>query len=258
METVKRFDGASPVVMDSGSPRAADAADAVQIALVALFVTALVTAQLTASKVLAFSIPFELPFTGASLVMPGAALAYAGTFFASDCYSELYGRRAAATVVNVGFLMNFVALAFVWSTIAAPVYQFSPVGANAFADVLGASTYVVAGSLLAYVVSQNWDVYVFHRIRDYTDGDALWLRNLASTASSQAIDTVVFVGVAFGVAPALFGGDALGTNAILGLIVGQYVLKLLIALLDTPLVYGVVAFVEGNEDATESAEPATR
>ncbi len=94
--------------------------EAVRVGLVALFVTALVTSQVTASKLLAFSLPFSLPLAGSTLVLPGAALAYALTFFASDCYAELYGRRAATIVVNVGFAMNFVLLALVWSTIFAP------------------------------------------------------------------------------------------------------------------------------------------
>ena len=218
-----------------------------QVTLVALFVTALVTAQLTATKILAFQIPFSLPVTGATLVLPGAALAYAVTFLASDCYAELYGRRAAQVVVNVAFAMNFVVLALVWSTIAAPAAE-SGVDPAVFESALGASTNVVLGSLLAYVVSQNWDVVVFHRIRDYTDGDALWLRNIGSTASSQAIDTVVFVAVAFLVAPTVLGvGRALPLGLVAQLMVGQYLLKLAIAVLDTPVVYAVVGTVREYE-----------
>ncbi|WP_440766913.1 queuosine precursor transporter [Natronorubrum sp. DTA7] len=218
-----------------------------QVALIGLFVTALVTAQLTASKVLAFSLPFSLPVTGAELVLPGAALAYALTFLASDCYAELYGRRAAQIVVNVAFAMNFVVLVLVWSTIAAPAAATS-IDPGMFADVLGASTNIVLGSLLAYVVSQNWDVIVFHRIRDYTGREKLWLRNVASTASSQAIDTVIFVAVAFSLAPAALGvGPVLGVGDLLALMIGQYLLKLAIAVVDTPIVYAVVSFVRSRE-----------
>ena len=219
-----------------------------QVTIIALFVTALITAQLTASKVLAFSLPVSLPVTGAELVLPGAALAYALTFLASDCYAELYGRRAAQVVVNVAFAMNFVLLILVWSTIAAPAAPTS-VDPAMFEEVLGASTNIVAGSLLAYLVSQNWDVIVFHRIREYTDGEKLWLRNLASTASSQAIDTVIFVTIAFSLAPALIGvGPVLPMSELLALIVGQYLLKLAIAVLDTPVVYVVVGYVRSRED----------
>ena len=219
-----------------------------RVAILALFVTALVTAQLTASKVLAIPLPTALPRVGSTIFLPGAALAYALTFFASDCYAELYGRRAAQVMVNVAFAMNFVLLALVWSTILAPAATNSPVSPGQFAAVLGASTNIVVGSLLAYLVSQNWDVIVFHRLRDATDGDFLWLRNIVSTATSQAIDTVIFVSVAFYVAPKVFGvGGGLPVSVIFALMVGQYVFKVLVAVVDTPFVYGVVSLVERYE-----------
>jgi uncharacterized integral membrane protein (TIGR00697 family) len=224
-----------------------------QIVLVALFVTALVTAQLTASKVLAIPLPRALPTVGATVFLPGAALAYALTFFASDCYAELYGRRAAQVLVNVGFGMNFVLLALVWSTILAPAAPTS-VDPAMFATVLGASTNIVVGSLVAYVVSQNWDVVVFHAIRDRTGEQYLWLRNVASTATSQAIDTVLFVGIAFFVAPTLLGtGQPLPQPVIVALILGQYLLKLLIALVDTPFVYAVVRLFGDDTDTPGAA-----
>ena len=223
-----------------------------RLVLAALFVTALATSQLTAAKLLSFELPFAIPVAGPALVLPGAALAYALTFFASDCYAELYGRRAAQELVNVAFTMNFVVLVLVQSTIAAPADD--PEFATTFAAVLGASTNIVAGSLLAYVVSQNWDVVVFHRIREATDGDSLWLRNIGSTATSQLLDTVIFVGVAFAVLPALGVGAALGLPltstqgaSIAALIVGQYLFKLGVAVLDTPFVYAVVRLVRGRE-----------
>ncbi|WP_280537449.1 queuosine precursor transporter [Halopenitus sp. POP-27] len=215
-----------------------------QVALLALFVTALVTSQLTAAKILAIPIPITLPVIGPEIALPGAAVAYALTFFASDCYAELYGRRAAQVMVNVAFAMNFVVLALVWSTIAAPADD--PEFAATFAAALAPATNIVVGSLLAYLVSQNWDVIVFHALRDRTDGAHLWLRNLVSTATSQAIDTVIFVGVAFVVAPAVLGiGVTLPTAVVVSLILGQYLLKLLIAVVDTPFVYLVVRAVRG-------------
>ncbi|SIR50221.1 hypothetical protein SAMN05421858_2534 [Haladaptatus litoreus] len=220
-----------------------------QLAIAGLFVTALVTAQLTAAKVLAFGLPFSLPITEDALVLPGAALAYALTFFASDCYSELYGRRAATRLVNVGLVMNFVMLALVWSTIQAPAAQ-SSVDPAMFETVLSASTPIVVGSLLAYVVSQNWDVFVFHEIRELTDGAHLWARNIGSTASSQAIDTVIFVSIAFFVFPQYLGiGAKLPGSVILSLIVGQYIFKLLIAFFDTPFVYAVVGYLRSQGHA---------
>jgi len=226
-----------------------------RVAILALFVTALVTAQLTASKILAIPLPTTLPRVGNSILLPGAALAYALTFFASDCYGELYGRRDAQVMVNVGFVMNFVLLALVWSTILAP-------GRNAefaaqFEGVLAPATNIVAGSLLAYLVSQNWDVIVFHRLREATDGDFLWLRNIVSTATSQAIDTVIFVGVAFYLLPQYVGiGTPTPWSVVVTLMLGQYLLKLLIAVVDTPFVYAVVGAVRSRADAAAKAAAA--
>jgi uncharacterized integral membrane protein (TIGR00697 family) len=145
-------------------------------------------------------------------------------------------------VVNVAFAMNFVVLALVWSTLVAP--GVDPGVSSAFATALGPTTNIVAGSLLAYVVSQNVDVVLFHAIRERTGPRLLWLRNVASTATSQAVDTVIFVGVAFLVAPTLLGiGQPLPLPVVGTLVAGQYVLKLAIALVDTPFVYLVVGAV---------------
>jgi len=214
-----------------------------KVALAALFITSLITAQLIAVKLLAVPFPGSLPIVGGSVLVPAGVLAYALTFFASDCYAELYGRRSAQIMVNVGFGMNFVMLALVWLAIVAPG---SPAGVDpaTFESVLGLSTNIVLGSLAAYIVSQNWDVVAFHAIGDWTDGDHLWLRNLGSTGTSQLIDTTIFVLLAFFLVPTTLGiGQALPGAVLVQLIVGQYILKLLIALLDTPFVYAVVGYM---------------
>jgi uncharacterized integral membrane protein (TIGR00697 family) len=217
--------------------------DAAKIALAALFITSLITAQLIAVKLLVVPFPSSVPVVGGSVLVPAGVLAYAVTFFASDCYAELYGRRPAQLMINIGFGMNFVLLALVWLAIAAPG---SPAGVDpaAFETVLGLSTNIVIGSLAAYIVSQNWDVIAFHAIGDRTDGEHLWLRNLGSTGTSQLIDTTIFVGMAFFLVPSALGiGQALPGGVLLQLIVGQYIIKLLIALLDTPFVYAMVGYV---------------
>ena len=217
------------------------------IALAGVFVAALATAQLTAAKVLAFELPFALPLTGSELALPGAALAIAVMFFASDCYAELYGKGAAQVLVNVAFVMNFLVLALVWSTILAPAAQ-SSIDPDTFELVLGASTNIVAGSLIAYLVSQNLDVVVFHGIKEATDGELLWLRNIASTAPSQFVDTVLFVSIAFWIVPQAVGiGPKLPGAVVVSLVVGQYLLKLLIAVLDTPFVYLVTGAIRRSE-----------
>ncbi len=211
-----------------------------QLTLAAVFVTALVTAQVTAAKVVAVGLPVSLPLTGDLITVPAAVFAYAITFFASDCYTELYGKRQAQALVNIAFMMNLVLLVLVWLAIWAPIAEVSDVSQSAFAETLGASTGVVMGSLLAYLVSQNWDVIVFHRLKAYTGGKYLWFRNILSTATSQLIDTVIFITIAF------FIFQGLPVEAIIGLIVGQYLFKLALVGLDTPFVYLTVGLIRSR------------
>lgn len=223
-----------------------------RVALAALFITSLVTAQLLAVKLTGLPTPFSLPFLGASLLVPAGVVAYALTFFATDCYAELYGRWDATVLVNVGFAMNFVLLGLVWLAIRLPGSD-AGVDPAAFARVFAPSTNIVLGSLLAYLVSQNLDVVTFDSLRIRTRGEYLWLRNLASTGTSQLVDTAIFIVVAFWVVPQALGfGAVLPGVALAQLIVGQYLVKLLLALLDTPFVYAVVRYVRDVDPATRT------
>lgn len=224
------------------------------VALTALFVASLVTAQVTSAKIATLSLPLvgavTLPAVGA-ITYPTGTLAYAGTFFATDVTGEILGEETARWLVNVGFLMNFVLLGFVWLAIGAPAT--GGVEQSQFATVLGSSTNVVIGSLLAYLVSQNWDVIAFHGLRRRTDGKYLWLRNVASTGTSQCIDTALFTVIAFWAAPVVLGvGFQLPPAELVALALGQYVLKLGIAVLDTPLVYGAVRIVRDRDVVSTS------
>ena len=235
-------------------------AETVRVGLIALFVASLVTAQILASKVLGFALPVTLPVVGGGILVPAGVLAYALTFFATDCISELYGKRTAQVVVNVGFgtilvMLGLVALAL-WAPSARALGVPAGVDPAAFATVLGFTPGIVLGSLVAYVVSQNWDVLAFHAIRERTGTERLWLRNVGSTATSQLIDTVIFILIAFWLGPVLLGvGQPSPAPVLLSLIVGQYLLKLLIALLDTPLVYAVVGYVRSRDLVGRRAVP---
>lgn len=223
--------------------------ESARLSIAAVFITALITAQLIAVKVIAYPAAPQLPVIPDTLIVPAGVLAYALTFLASDCYTELYGRRPAQILVNIGFGMNFVMLGLVWLAIAAPGAD-AGVDPSAFEAVFGLSTNIVLASLGAYIVSQNWDVVVFHEIGRTTGGQYLWLRNIGSTGTSQLIDTVIFIGLAFYVVPLVLGiGQALPGAVVGQLILGQYLVKLLIALLDTPIVYGVVSFVRARDPA---------
>lgn len=121
-------------------------------------------------------------------------------------------------------------------------HQTDAVMDNAYQTLLGQNWIFVIGSLSAYLVSQSWDVAVFHAIRDRyiakhgsTKGGR-WLWNNGSTITSQIWDTVIYAVISFG-----FGLGWVHTHEgrmqLIGIIIGQYLLKACLALLDTPFFY---------------------
>ena len=86
---------------------------------------------------------------------------------------------------------------------------------------------MVFASLIAYMAAQSWDVFIFHLLKDKTGDKYKWLRNNASTMSSQIIDTLIFITIGFyGVVPNIWV-----------MVASQYVVKFVLALLDTPFFY---------------------
>jgi queuosine precursor transporter len=186
-------------------------------------------------------------------------IAYPVTFLATDLISELYGKERASQVVKVGFWVSaFVAAVVVISNLA-PTARETYVDGETFARVFGLTPGIVFGSMCAYLVAQLVDVRVFHYWRALTKGRHLWLRNNGSTVVSQLLDTCIVVTVTMVLWPLLDGNPAtkpLETGVVLQLIVGQYLFKAAVALLDTPLFYLGTAWLAGWVGGTPRVQPA--
>ncbi len=178
-------------------------------------------------------------------VLPASVVVYPLTFLVTDTLAEVYGRRTAARVVWLGFAFSLVMLALVYiGKIWTPAEFWQDQGA--YETILGGVPRIVAGSMVAYLVSQQHDVFMFHVWRRVTGGRHLWLRNNASTIVSQAIDTTLFVTIAFaGIVP---------TGALFELIATTYVAKVIVGVLDTPIVYALVGAIRKYAPAAGCAE----
>ncbi|MET4692376.1 queuosine precursor transporter [Endozoicomonas lisbonensis] len=168
----------------------------------------------------------------AGFAVPAGVLAYAITFACTDIIGEVYGEKVARKMVLAGFVAMIsvtllIQLAIVWP--AAYFWQ----GQEVFEQVLGSSPRIIIASMAAYISSQYLDITIFSRLKKATNGKHLWLRNNASTFSSQLIDSAVFVTVAF------YGVFPIGE-----MIIGQWIVKMLIAAIDTPVVYMGVSMLK--------------
>ena len=107
------------------------------------------------------------------------------------------------------------------------VIEFSQPINQALQTIFSFTPRLVIGSMIAYLISQHYDVWIFHHLKSKFKGKHLWLRNNFSTTTSQVLDTSIFVIIAFyGVIPNF-----------LELLVGACILKIIIALIDTPFIY---------------------
>lgn len=199
--------------------------------LAAIFTGSLVISAVLAAKLIAIG----------PLVAPAGVLAFSLTFLCTDVVNEIYGPRAAYRVVLAGFVALLIALGLIRMAILWPPAPFW-VQQDAYATILATGERVIVASMAAYVVSQNVDVWIFARLRRATGGRLLWLRNNASTALAQLLDSALFVTIAF-----------LGAAPVLPLIFGQWLVKLVIALADTPIVYGAVWLLRAQGTATISS-----
>ncbi len=222
-----------------------------------IVLTGLFIASLTASNFLASKI-FATNILGLTLAAPAAVLAYALTFTFTDIISEIHGKKAANMVVRIGFASQLIVLTYIWFALKLPTAPFSPVDEKSYSSVIFSGYTIITASLVAYLISQHHDVWAFHMWKTKTKGRMLWLRNNASTLVSQLLDTVIFISLAFNILPTIIGGTPLPWGVIGTIIMGQYIVKLIIALLDTPLVYlGVIVTKNYINISTEPVTPQT-
>src|SRR6056300_1738826 len=119
---------------------------------------------------------------------------YSSIFFATDVLSENYGRAEANKAVRMGFAVSVIvlimlSLALLYQPSTEPgTAAFSASVHEAFATIVNFTPRFIFGSLLAYYVSQSFDVWAFHKIRSITGDRWLWLRNNGSTLASQVVD----------------------------------------------------------------------
>jgi uncharacterized integral membrane protein (TIGR00697 family) len=198
--------------------------------LTVIFVVSLIISNVVTGKLVATG----LHFNNTQMVLPGAMFCYALTFLMTDVIGEIWGKQQANECVKLGFIAQLTALVLIQLTKYLPAYDFPM--QEAYNLVLGQGWLYVLASLLAYYTAQTWDVWIFHKIRNYFNGKAQYkyVWNNISTITSQFIDTMIFITVAFGI-----GYGWLFTDVkMLGLmIVGQYLFKAGLAILDTPLFY---------------------
>ena len=198
--------------------------------LAALFITSLVVSNLIFQKFF-YWYPFDISIGSIKLFeLSVGILPYPITFLVTDLISEIYGQRKANQVVVAGIFASFFSISIILISNYVPALESSPINDETFSNVFSLSGLAVLASMLAYLCAQFIDIKIYHFWKKLTKGKMLWLRNNFSTFSSQIIDTVTVISLL-----CLF--EVLSWDSFLGLVVSGIIFKILIAFLDTPLLY---------------------
>jgi uncharacterized integral membrane protein (TIGR00697 family) len=206
-----------------------EAEQKVQI-LLGVFIGAIVTANLMGTKIA----DFGLFAASVGIFM------YPITFLVTDIVADVYGKKKVKGFIVAGFLVNVMLFLMIMLSVWLP--PASRYASNeAFLEVFNPSLRIVAASLVAFLIAQIHDVMSFEFMKKKTGGRFLWLRNNASTIVSQFIDTTIFMFIAFYMVAPKFTADF-----IFMLIIPYWLVKVLVALLDTPFVYLGVWWLKGK------------
>ena len=169
---------------------------------------------------------------------------FASTFLCTDILSEHFGKEKARRNVIIGFV------SFLFMTIIMLItIGFKP-SANDWAqdslsNVFTPMSRFFIASMIAYLVSQYFDVWIYSLIKKLTNNKFLWLRNNLSTILSSLLDNTVFSLLAW----IILNPDPESLyNVIMIYIFGTYMLRILIAFIDTPFMYFSKLFLPKSND----------
>ena len=155
---------------------------------------------------------------------------YGSSFLATDILSEIYGKEEAKKSVYIGLFTSFTFIIF-----SLFIVMFESSSQDIFFEdvdlaihlLFGLAPRISVASIVTYAISQQFDIWIYHMIWKKTNNKYLWIRNNGSTLISQLLDTTLFTFLAFGGV----------TENLISLIIGTYILKVIVSILDTPFMY---------------------
>ncbi|MCK5779665.1 MAG: queuosine precursor transporter [Psychrilyobacter sp.] len=165
---------------------------------------------------------------------------FASSFLVTDILSEKYGLEAASKGAKIGLMSNIVATILLQISVAFTPSQadYSQVAMETLFGPLSRFTMV---GLICYWISQNIDIHVFEKLKQkFPEDKFLWLRNNGSTIFSQFFDTAIFTYLAFYLSFNFMGYSYEGFydfKTCLEIFTTTYLMKIVIATLDTPFLY---------------------
>lgn len=165
-------------------------------------------------------------------------------FTINDMVIEVFGKDRARSIARSGLVVVFLIFLFSLISTSLPPSERFKASEPDYDAVFGLSARIAAASLIAFIVAQFTDIFIFAKIREKLGKKALWLRNNASNIISQGLDTIVFITLAF---YALDRSLAANFPFLVSIILPYWFLKCVMSVIETPLVYLGVKWLKNNK-----------
>ena len=188
-------------------------------ALIALYVVFVALSQIIAVKVAKFDLGL------ATVTAPAAVLVYSVTYLFTDIVNEKFGRREVHKMILIAFVTQVAMVFFLWIGTKLPPAPFWE-NQQAWESIISLVPRITIASWIAFLVSENFDAWVFDAFKRKTKGRHLWMRNAFSSVPALTVDTFLFISIAF-----------FGIMPWAELIKGQLVTKWLVCLVNIPFMY---------------------
>ncbi len=219
------------------------------ILLTSFFVANALIAECIGGKLFSLERLFGLaphPFTllgekGLTFTLTCGVLLWPLEFVMTDIVNEYYGPKAirrisfiAIGLISYAFLMFYLAIQVPPDTgfwTGSQKQDGIPDMQVAFTGIFGQGMWIIAGSLVAFLVSQLVDVWIFHKIKKITGEKKVWLRSTGSTIVSQLVDSFIVLFIAFKI------GKGWSYQRVIAIGLVNYAYKFTMALVLTPLIY---------------------
>ena len=205
-------------------------------AAIALYVLYLAVSQVLAAKIGDFSIGSW------KIVAPVAVMVFPFTFQITDIVNEFFGQKATHRMIFIAFISQILMVCFFWFSIQIAPAELEPgffwPHQDTWAELFGTTLRITGASWISFLINENLDAIIYAKIKKFTKGKYLWIRNVFSDIPTLALDSIIFVSLAFmGEYP---------FAVILTMIWGQMLTKWFFGVIDTPFIYLSRGIVNGK------------
>ena len=187
--------------------------------LIGLYVTFVLVAQILATKISVFDLGFKTFFG------PSGVLVFSLTYLMTDIVNEKFGRKETQKMILIAFVSQIAMMFFFWLGVKFPPAPFWQIQGT-WEQIFNLVPRITFASWVAFLITENFDAYVYSWFKKLTKGKYLWTRNAFSSIPALLLDSLIFIPLAF-----------LGIMPILPLIIGQTAVKWLVGLVNIPFMY---------------------